>query len=474
MSKSLILVVDDEAGIRFALRGFLEARGYEVLEAGTAAEARASLKRQTPDVVLVDQQLPDSSGVDLLPSIKDLAPLSSVVMLTGHATIELAVRAIKEGADQFLVKPVDLKVLEAMIEQQLEGRRTRISQIVGRSRKRKEPVDPFAGSSPAIRKLSEEVRRLQFSDSPVLIEGATGTGKGVLARWLHQNGPRAKEPFVDLNCAGLARELLETELFGHEKGAFTGAVGPKLGLMEVAHRGSLFLDEIGDLEINVQPKLLTALEEKRFRRLGDVRDRHSDFRLIAASHQDLHRLCHQGYFRLDLYFRLSTIPFRMPSLRERVEDIPLLASGFLARFAEEMGRRPLRLTPSALQILHAYSWPGNIRELRNVLERAALLAEQSDILPEHLRFAALMPEPESAQATETARTPEPEPALAPPVVEDAGIETLDVVERRAIEKALVAEGGHVGRAAQRLGIPRSTLYKRIRHFEIPDKSISSL
>lgn len=450
MVKSLILVVDDEPGIRSALRTFLEASGYEVTLAESAAEAKAALKQQPADVVLVDQQLPDSSGIELLPVIKDLSPLCSVIMLTGYGTIELAVRAIKQGADQFLVKPVDLKVLQAMIEQQLEGRRARISQIVGRSRKKKEPVDPFAGHSPAIRKLAEDVRRLQHSDSPVLIEGATGTGKGVLARWLHQHGPRSREPFVDLNCAGLARELLETELFGHEKGAFTGAVGPKLGLMEVAHRGTLFLDEIGDLEINVQPKLLTALEEKRFRRLGDVRDRHSDFRLIAATHHDLSELSHQGRFRLDLYFRLSTIPMRMPSLRERPEDVPLLAASFLREFAEQRGGE-LHLSKPALAVLRNYPWPGNIRELRNVLERAALLAEEAEIQPEHLRLLASASGP---------------PSVAPA---DTFEGTLEDVEKRAIENALLREDGHVGRAATRLGLPRSTLYKRISHFGLAEK-----
>jgi len=462
VAQNLILVVDDERGIRAGLRLFLEARGYEVAEAGTAEEARAALKSHPPDVVLVDQQLPDSDGIDLLPAIKDLAPLASILMLTGYATIELAVRAIKEGAEQFLVKPVDLKALEAMIEHLLEGRRARITQIASRAKKKPGAIDPFVGNSPAIRQLFEEVRKFQMSDSPVLIQGETGTGKGVLARWLHQNGPRAREAFVDLNCAGLARELLETELFGHEKGAFTGAVGPKLGLMEVANRGTLFLDEIGDLELTVQPKLLTALEEKRFRRLGDVRDRRSDFRLIAASHHDLSHLSHEGRFRTDLYFRLSTIPLKVPALRDRPEDIGILADLFLQGFADEMGRPPLRLSQPSLGALREYAWPGNIRELRNVLERAALLSEKQEIDPEQLRFAVAMAGPASEPAAPGASPQAPEERSP-----SGGAPSLAEMEKAAIERALSHEGGHVGRAAVRLGIPRSTLYKKIHHFGIP-------
>ena len=286
--------------------------------------------------------------------------------------------------------------------------------------------------------------RVASSDKPVLIQGETGTGKGVLAAWLHANGPRSEECFLDLNCAGLSCELLETELFGHEKGAFTGAVASKAGLLEVADRGTFFLDEIGDMDLAVQPKLLKVLEEKRFRRLGDVRDRQVDVWLIAATHQDLSALVEEKRFRSDLYFRISTLRLRLPPLRERVEDIPILAEEFLLHIASELPRSPLTLSTRALQRLERHSWPGNIRELRNVLERAALLSSGSVLDEDDLGF-----EIEREAAAD---------ALA-------GL-TLREAERRLIERTLAEEHGNVEQAAARLGISRSSLYQRIQKFRI--------
>jgi DNA-binding NtrC family response regulator len=289
------------------------------------------------------------------------------------------------------------------------------------------------------------------TSSPILVEGETGSGKGVLARWLHRNGPRAEEPFVDMNCAGLSREFLETELFGHEKGAYTGAVTSKQGLLEVAHRGVMFLDEIGDLDPQVQPKVLKVLEEKRFRRLGEVRDRQVDVQLIAASHQNLPLLVQEKKFRGDLYFRISTIPLRVPALRERPDDVPILARQILDGFATDLGRRGLRLSPEAERALSAYPWPGNVRELRNVLERALLLCGRDLLEAADLRFegpaAAPAPPAEAAPASET-------------------LLTLEEIERRHIERVLRDMGGRVAEASQRLGIPRSTLYQKIKRFSI--------
>jgi DNA-binding NtrC family response regulator len=286
------------------------------------------------------------------------------------------------------------------------------------------------------------------SSSPILIEGETGSGKGVLARWLHRCGPRADEPFVDMNCAGLSREFLETELFGHEKGAYTGAVQSKPGLLEVAHRGVTFLDEIGDLDPQVQPKLLKVLEEKRFRRLGEVRDRQVDIQLIAATHQDLAGLTREKRFRSDLYYRISTIPLRMPALRERSEDIPVLARRLLEGFSNDLGRRGLTLSPDAERRLTTYSWPGNVRELRNVLERALLLSGRDMIASEDLRFEG--------------------PGAAPTVAASPGAPlTLEDLEKRHIASVLQTLGGRVAEASQRLGIPRSTLYQKIKKYGIP-------
>jgi DNA-binding NtrC family response regulator len=331
------------------------------------------------------------------------------------------------------------------LQRLLEHRRNRLRQLIGKSRQAREDVDPFRGTSMAIRQLADQAKRVLAAESPILVQGETGTGKGVLAKWLHNHGPRAEEAFVDLNCAGLSRDLLETELFGHERGAFTGATASKSGLLEVAHRGSVFLDEIGDMDPQVQPKLLKVLEEKRFRRLGDVRDRYVDIRLIAATHQELTLLVQEKRFRSDLYFRISTIPLAVPPLRERVEDIPLLAQYLLERLATDLGRGDVRLAPDAERALQVYPWQGNIRELRNVLERALLLSGRSVLGRQDLRFDA--------------------PLAAELAADDAHLTLLEL-ERRHIERILRAEHGQVEQAARKLGIPRSSLYQKIKQYGI--------
>jgi DNA-binding NtrC family response regulator len=276
--------------------------------------------------------------------------------------------------------------------------------------------------------------------------GETGTGKGVLARWLHENGPRKREPFVDLNCAGLTREFLETELFGHEKGAFTGAISSKQGLFDVAHGGTLFLDEIGDVDPQIQPKLLKVLEEKRFRRLGDVNDRTVDVRLIGATHHDLESMSADGRFRSDLYFRINTLTMRLPALRERPDDIPLLAAQILSHLALTSSRRDMRISDEAMRSLQAYAWPGNVRELRNVLERALLFAEGNVLHPADLALT-FRGAPQSGSLGDLSLT-------------------LEQVERNHIVRVLEAEHGYVERAAVRLGVPRSSLYQKIKRYGI--------
>lgn len=434
-----ILVVDDEPSIRFALRDFLQGKGFQVEEADSCRAALDAFRACRLDAAVVDYSLPDGNALDILPRLKALDSAVPLVILTGHGTIDLAVRAIKEGADHFLTKPVELPTLLVILERLLENQRNRQRQLAGQARESRLALDPFLGTSPAIRRLAEEARRLIASDSPILIQGETGSGKGVLAAWLHAESPRAEEAFVDLNCAGLSAEFLETELFGHEKGAFTGAVAAKAGLLEVAHRGTVFLDEIGDMSLEVQPKVLKVLEERHYRRLGDVRDRHVDVRLIAATHQDLQGLVRERRFRSDLYFRISTLPLRVPPLRERAEDIPLLAQHLLARISRDLGRRERELSGPAVQTLQAHSWPGNIREMRNLLERAALMAEGTVLTPRELSF-------------EADTTGDSLPADL----------TLGQLERLHVERILRQEDGHVERAARRLGIPRSTLYQKIK------------
>jgi DNA-binding NtrC family response regulator len=454
MARNKILIVEDEVGVRFGIRDFLEAKGYEVDEAESCREAQEMFRASRPDAAVVDYMLPDGNALDLLVRMKEIDPGIPLIVLTGHGSIDLAVRAIKEGAEQFLTKPIELSALLVILQRLLENQRNRQKQLAGKSRQAREVIDPFLGTSPLIRTLAEQARKVLSSESPILIQGETGTGKSVLARWLHNNGSRADEAFVDLNCAGLSREFLETELFGHEKGAFTGAVSSKVGLLEVAHRGTIFLDEIGDVDPQVQPKLLKVLEEKRFRRMGDVRDRQVDIRLIAATHQDLNMLVREKRFRNDLYFRISTIPLLVPALRERVEDIPILARHLLEGLGVDLGRGEIKLSPDAEKALQTYLWPGNIRELRNVLERAVLLSDRSLLSRNDLRFDSQLSIGSSSPLGS-------EPG-------DSWLNgtnlTLQELERRYIEKVLQEEHGHVGRAAERLGIPRSSLYQKIKKY----------
>jgi DNA-binding NtrC family response regulator len=377
-----------------------------------------------------------------------------VVVLTGHGSIELAVRAIKEGAENFLTKPVEMPVLLTMLSRLMENSRRRDHDLAERRSRTVAAEDPFLGVSPAIRRLAAEASRIAMRDTPVLILGETGSGKGVLARWLHAASARADEPFVDLNCAGLTRDFLETELFGHEKGAFTGAVAQKRGLLEVAHGGAVFLDELGELHPEVQPKLLKVLEEKRFRRLGSVRDQVVDIRLMAATHRDLRAMSDAGGFRSDLYFRINTLPLRIPPLRERVEDIPILARHLVERLGRDLGE-DCSLNTSAQAELSRYPWPGNVRELRNVLERAILLADGKYLTPRDLRFETR----EAAPAVAAPATPPRRPAAA-----GSRAMTLSDLEREEIERVLSEESGRVERAAKRLGISRSTLYNKIQKF----------
>jgi DNA-binding NtrC family response regulator len=401
-------------------------------------------------VAVIDYLLPDGTALDILPRLKAIDPGVPLIILTGHGSIDLAVRAIKEGAEQFLTKPVDLSTLLIILERLLESQRNHRKQIARKSQQARQPIDPFIGSSAAIRQLAEQVKRVLSTESPILLLGATGVGKGVLAQWIHNNSSRCEEAFVDLNCAGLSRELLDTELFGHEKGAFTGAATSKIGLFEVAHRGTVFLDEIGDVDLQVQPKLLKVLEEQKFRRLGDVRDRQVDVRLIAATCQDLSKLMRENKFRSDLYYRISAIPLTLPALRERVDDIPTLARHLLAKCAADLGRNDLELSSEVDRALQAYAWPGNIRELRNVLERAALLCERRVLQVDDLRF-------DNATKRETP-------------IYDSQLTLLEI-ERRHIELVLAEEHGQVERAAKRLGIPRSSLYQKIKRFQITSSKV---
>ena len=442
MQERVLVVEDDELTWEFLCSG-LTAEGFEVARAESLSQSFQQVTQYAPNVILADYKLHDGTAFDLLAWLKSRDIQIPLVVITALTSIDLAVEAVRHGAEHFIPKPVDLPFLIAVMRRCLENFSNRQRTLASRMDRARYERNPFLGNSPAIQKLKNIAKRVVESNSAVLIQGETGTGKGVLARWLHKMGPRSNEAFVDLNCAGLPHELLESELFGHLKGAFTGAVMSKVGFVEAANRGTLFLDEIGDMHLQVQPKILKVVEEKKFYRLGDVNDRKADVQIFAATHRDLKKLTESGEFRSDLYFRISTFQLHIPALRERVEDIPLLTDMFLDQFSWDMKRGPLRISDNARLALQRYSWPGNIRELRNVLERASLLSDDGVIDTRSL-------------ALESQDRPQPGAAAELPNL------TLKEMEKRYIRQVLESNEGRVTVAAKHLGIPRSSLYAKIR------------
>ena len=446
MATSRILIVDDDDLTRESMAVFLRRAAYEVVEARSVEECTGQFESVHPDIAILDYFLKDGSALELIPRLKQIDPDVPILILTGHASIELAVRSIQDGADQFLTKPVELGVLAGLIAKLVEKDRSRRSQIAQRATRTRFRRDPFIGVSRSVRRLAEEANKIASSDLPVLIQGETGTGKGVLAEWLHLNSSRREEAFMDINCAGLSKELMESELFGHEKGAFTSANTSKVGLLEIAHKGTAFLDEIGDMDLAIQAKLLKVVEDKKFRRLGAVRDRLVDLRLICATHQNLASHLSEKKFRPDLFFRISAAPLRIPPLRERREDIPYFVAHFIGNLSRDLGKPNLEATPASLQALQTYHWPGNIRELRNVIERATIISDEGTIKPEHLTFQI-------------------GPA-AHGYPDNIWSMNLEQIEAMHISKALEANAGVVDRAAAQLGIAKSTLYAKIKYYQI--------
>ena len=443
MLRNRILLVDDEPGPRFGLRRFLKSHGFDVEEADDCASARTKFRTFRPDVSVLDFRLPDGTALDLIADFRAIDD-SALIVLTAYASISTAVEAVKLGAEQFFTKPVELETLLVVIRRTIENQRNRQQAQAGvQTSEGRRKIDPFLGRSDAIAELREKTAAVLRTDSPLLIHGETGTGKTLLARWIHDRSRRSGEAFVDLNCAGISREFLETELFGHEKGSFTGATATKQGLLEVAHRGTVFLDEIGDMDSQVQASLLKVLEEKRFRRLGDVKDRTVDVRLIAATHRDFRSLVEENRFRQDLYYRISTLELHVPPLRDRRDDILILAESILEWLARDLGQERPRITPETERALRNYDWPGNIRELRNVLERALLRSHGAALDVS----SVIMPREPVAET-----------------VKRSG--TLDEVERDYIEQVLREENGSIERVAVRLGISRSAVYYKARKFGI--------
>jgi DNA-binding NtrC family response regulator len=383
-----ILLVEDKDSLRTMLRLALEAQGHTVIEACDQAEAIAALQTTHPAIVLSDLRLPDGDGLGVLRAAKELDPELPVLMMTAFATVADAVVAMKEGALDFLPKPVDPDHLLLVVARALATRRMATENMLLREELAVRRGAPrIVGEDPRLKQVSLALHRAAATDLTVLLEGECGTGKDLFARALHALSPRADGPFVAINCAAIPHNLLETELFGYERGAFTGAAARKLGKFEVAHRGTLFLDEIGDLPLNLQPKILRALEDKRFERVGGTTSLQVDVRVVAATNRNLRAAVAARQYREDLYFRLSVFPITIPPLRDRSSDIPMLARHFVERFSRDLNKKPLMLSPDALDQLQAYAWPGNVRELQNCMERAVILTQGETIHARHLNLA---------------------------------------------------------------------------------------
>ena len=456
MTAGTILLIEDERTLARAVQAYLTEEGYEVTVAHDAESALQQIETVRPDLVFSDVRLPGMDGITLLKRVQAFDPGLPVIILTAHGSVEGAVEAMKLGAFHYLKKPVDLDELKLLAERARESRALR--QELRYYRAKASPVasgDMVIGTSRAIREVLDHAREIAALEDtpPVLITGETGTGKGLIARTIHASGPRSTKPFIDVNCTALPASLMEAELFGYERGAFTDAKESKLGLFEAAEGGFLFLDEVGDLEIALQGKLLRAIEERVVRRVGGIRDRRVNVRILAATNRDLASDVGGERFRRDLYYRLAVLVLHLPPLRERGDDVLLLAERFLQLTAAKYGRPARHLTAAAADALRAYPWPGNVRELSHVIERAVLWSRGDDVTVDHLGLSR----PHEAITGETPGA-SPSPALPPPG------QTLEQWERSALEQALQECGGNQTRAAQRLGISRDTLRYRIKKF----------
>ena len=468
MTGPTVLIVDDERTLARAVKAFLAESGYEAEVAGDAETALALVERLRPDVVFTDVRLPGMSGIDLLRRIREFDAAIPVIIMTAHGTIEGAVEAVKLGAFDYLKKPVDLEELKLLADRAREqSRREGELSYYRRQAAREEGFGGVVGDSPAIRAVLDRARQIAALEEtpPVLITGETGTGKGLVARTIHASGPRSGQPFIDVNCTALPGSLMEAELFGYERGAFTDAKESKLGLFEAADGGFIFLDEVGDIELSLQGKLLRAIEERTVRRVGGIRDRTINVRILAATNRDLERESQRERFRKDLYFRLAVILLRLPPLRERGDDVLRLAEHYLRQFSAKYGRDVRRIDALARERLLRYPWPGNVRELSHVIERAVLWSQGPVLEVEHLSLTTTHDEQSAGAAggdSESDATAGAEPATAfpPPGVD------LAQWEKSMIEQALREAGGNQTRAAQRLGISRDTLRYRIKKFGI--------
>jgi two-component system response regulator PilR (NtrC family) len=453
--KGTVLVIDDEEVMREILESLLSQEGYRVKLAASGAEGQEIAGREPVDLAIVDVMLPDQSGIDVLDELKKSDPELVVVMITAFASVETAIEAMKRGAFDYVTKPFKNDEVRVVVGNGLKQRR-----LVDENRTLKEALhdrqrfDVLVGKSGRMQEVYSLIQQVAPSKSTVLITGESGTGKELVAKAIHNYSSRKQKPFVTVNSGSLPPDLLESNLFGHVKGAFTGAVSPKKGLFEIADGGSIFLDEIGTVPLETQAKLLRVIQEKEFMRLGGIDVVKVDVRIIAATNSDLKARVDEGSFREDLYYRLNVINLFLPPLRQRKEDIPLLTQHFLKKYGEENGRAGLALSPEAVQSLLDYDWPGNVRELENVIERAVVLADGAVInrrlIPEHVRTG-------------------PSFRLPQVVVPEEGISFREVItgfEKRLIESSLKTSGGVQKKAAQLLGLKPTTLNEMIKRYNI--------
>ena len=433
--KFAILIIDDEETIQALYRRHLGLAGFDVTSTGTIAGARDEIQQRRFDAILLDLNLPDGRGLEFLPELRGAQPSAAIVVITVHNEVSIAVQAMQQGADNFLAKPIDMEALKVYLRKGIELGTMRRGQM---SRRRTvKLLEPYFGDAPASRDVFALASNAAQNDSAVMIYGETGVGKGVLARWIHEHSSRAAMPFVEVNCSSLRGELLSSELFGHARGAFTSAVDDRQGLIEIADGGTLFLDEIGDMDVVVQAQFLKVIEEKRYRRLGEVRMRTSEFRLLCATNQLLDQRVSSGAFRRDLFFRINVFPITVPPLRAVPENIP----GLVQSLVKFLTSREVVVEPGVFELLARYQWPGNVRELRNVIERALVLGN-GRLKPEH--FYLLNQPASEAQAN------------AP----SASLNLVDM-EYARIREAMTRFKGDTKLAAEALGISRATLYRRL-------------
>jgi DNA-binding NtrC family response regulator len=445
-TKPRILIVDDEKVVRESLFDWFTEDGYQVDTADSGRQALQQLQESTCDILLVDIKMPGMDGLELQRKVKQIAPEAVIIIMTAYASVDTAVQALKEGAYDYITKPFDPDDLERLVNKAAERQ-----QLVRENVQLKEQLvavsegdGELIGTSSGIEKVREMIQHVGNTDTTVLIVGESGTGKELVARGIHHTSARRHMPLVTINCAGLPEGLIESELFGHEKGAFTGAQYRRKGKFELADGGSIFFDEIGDISPKTQIDLLRVLEEKTITRVGGTQDLPIDFRVIAATHRNLMQAVEQDLFRLDLFYRLNVFTISIPPLRERRSDIPLLARHFLAKSAREMSRPASSISPAAMQLLTDYAWPGNVRELENAIERAVVLQREEEIQIEDLPLT---------------------PSASPPPT-TAGELSLEEMERHHIQQVLDRMSGNVSKAARTLGIDRVTLYNKIRKYDL--------